>query len=82
MEEWTLPLWPAGLHLLVTRLENVEMGRDENSELFLARIRPLEATMRAASIEKSGEDIIKIILRQLPDSHDVEKRSVLWPTLT
>ena len=50
---------------------------DEDPKLFFARISRLETTMRAVGIEKSGSEIVHIILRQLPKRYDVVKTMTL-----
>ena len=49
----------------------------EDPKLFLARVDKLVNTMRVVGIEKSEGEIVQIIVRQLSDDYDVEKRSSL-----
>ena len=49
----------------------------ENPKLFLARVDRLVNTMRVVGIGKSEGEIVQIIVCQLSDDYDVEKRSSL-----
>ena len=73
MREWSLPLHPAERHLLVVELERVQFIGDEDPNFFFARVSRLETTMHAVGIKKSEPDIVRIILRQLPERYDVVK---------
>ena len=53
------------------------MFRDEDAKRFLARVDKLVNTMRVVGIEKSEVEIVQIIVCQLSDDYDVEKRSSL-----
>ena len=60
------------------QLETNEMFPGEDTKLFLARLDELVNTMRVIGIEESEGEIVQIIIRQLPDDYDVEKRSSLF----
>ena len=77
MREWPLPLQPAERHLLVAELERVQFMGDEDPKFFFARISGLETTMRAVGIEKTGSEIVQIILRQLSERYDLVKTITL-----
>ena len=49
----------------------------EDPKRFLARVDKLVNTMRVVGIEKSEGEIVQIIVCQLSDDYDVEKRSSL-----
>ena len=63
--------------LLVGQLETIHMFPGEDLKLFLARVDKRVNTMRVVGIEKSDVEIVQIIVRQLSDDYDVEKRSSL-----
>ena len=49
----------------------------EDPKLFLARLDKLVNTMRVVGIEKPEGEIVQIIVPQLFDDYDIEKRSSL-----
>ena len=67
MREWSLPLHPAGRHLLVAELERAQFMGDEDPKFFSSRTSHLETTMRAVGIEKDASEIVQFILRQFPE---------------
>ena len=78
-----LPLHPAERHLLVVELEGVQFMGNEDPNFFFARIFRLETTMRGVGIKKRESDIVKIILRQLPERYNIVKIMILAdPQLT
>ena len=77
IQGWSLPTSDAEKALLVRQLDTVQMFPGEDPELFLARVDKLVNTMRVIGIEKSESEIVQIIVRQLSDDYDVEKRSSL-----
>ena len=77
IQGWSLPTSDAEKALLVGQLETMQMFPGEHPKLSLARVDKLVNTMRVIGIEKSEREIVQIIVRQLSDDYDVEKRSSL-----
>ena len=77
IQGWSLPASDAEKALLVVQLETIQMFPGEDPKLFLARVDKLVNTIRVVGIEKSEWAIVQIIVRQLSDDYDVEKRSSL-----
>ena len=63
--------------LLLAQLETIQMIPGEDPELFLARAYKLINTMQAVGTEKSDGGNVQILVGQLSDDYDVEKRSFL-----
>ena len=83
IQGWSLPTSDAEKALLVGQLETIQMFPGEDPTLFLARVDKLVNTLRVVGIEKSEGEIIQIIVRQLSDDYDVEKRfSLSSPDIT
>ena len=59
------------------QLENVEMAKDEDPKLFFARVDGISNTLRSVGAVKNEGEITRIIIRNLSDDYDVEKRGVL-----
>ena len=72
---WSLPTSGAEKALLVGQLASIQMFPGEDPKLVLPRVDKLVNTMRVIGIEKSEREIVQIIVRQLSDDYDVEKRS-------
>ncbi|CAB1111647.1 unnamed protein product [Ectocarpus sp. CCAP 1310/34] len=77
MEDWYLPNHPADCQLLVAELEDITMSDDEDPKLFFSRVAQLETKLRAVGIAKSDQEVVQILVRQLPARYDVEKRTCL-----
>ncbi|CAB1098118.1 unnamed protein product [Ectocarpus sp. CCAP 1310/34] len=77
MEDWYLPNHPADCQLLVAELDNITMSDDEDPKLFFSRVAQLETKLRAVGIAKSDQEVVQILVRQLPARYDVEKRTSL-----
>ena len=59
------------------------MATDEDPKLFFARVDGIINTLRSAGITKEEREITRIIIRNLPDDYDVERRGVLMkPDIT
>lgn len=71
-------------YLLEQELEHVRYVGEEHPDAFLARVDGMLNTLSLAGVKKSESDIVRIIVRQLPDRlYEVEKRSRLTdPTLS
>ncbi|CAM9753490.1 unnamed protein product, partial [Pylaiella littoralis] len=83
MEDWCLPKIKAEKFLLSQQFDTFEFKEGEDPRIGFAAFAQLEATMRACGCEKSEEDTVHVLLRQLPDSYDMEKRGQLAiPNLT
>ena len=74
IQGWSLPTSAAEKALLVGQLETINIFSGEDPKLFLAKVDKLVNTMRVVGIEKSEGEIVQIVVRQLSDDYDVEKR--------
>ena len=74
---WHLPSTESEKELLTHQLENAQMAADEDPKLFFARIDGLINTLKLVGVTKEEREITRIIIRNLPDDYDVEKRGVL-----
>ena len=74
---WYLPTTNSEKELLLHQLENVEMAKDEDPKLFFARVDGISNTLRSVGIVKEEREIVRIIVRNLSDDYDVEKRGAL-----
>ena len=74
---WHLPTTDCDNELLLHQLENVEMAKDEDPKLFFARVDGIFNTLRSVGIVKEEREIVRIIVRNLSDDYDVEKRAAL-----
>ena len=63
--------------LLLAQLGTIQMFPGEDPELFLARAYKLIHTMQVVGTEKSDGENVQILVGQLSDDYDVEKRSFL-----
>lgn len=53
------------------------MKREEEPTFILAHVEKLLIMLRAADMEKLEPEIVRTIIRQLPDMYDIEERSIL-----
>ena len=76
IDEWSLPSSPTERNHLTQQLENVAMRGDEDPRNFFARIDSLLATLRTVGVEYIEEDVVEIVLRQLPPQYDSDVTSI------
>ena len=74
---WHLPTTEREKELLTHQHENAQMAADEDPKLFFARVDGLINTLKSVGVAKEEREITRIIIRNLPDDYDVEKRGVL-----
>ena len=74
---WHLPSTESEKELLIHQLENAQMVADEDPKLFFARVDRLVNTLKSVGIVKEERENVRIIVRNLSDDYDVEKRGIL-----
>ena len=74
---WHLPTTDTEKELRVHELENIQMTAGEDPKLFFARVDRISNTLKSAGIVKEEREIVRIIVRNLSDDYDVEKRGIL-----
>ena len=72
-----MPATDSEKELLTDQLDNARMGTDEDPKLFFARIDGIINALRSAGITKEEREVTRIIIRNLPEDYDVERRGVL-----
>ena len=72
---WTGPSSEAETFFLERQLETVPNYGDENPKLFFSRVDQLLARLRSANIHKTERQIVNILVRNLSDHYEIEKRS-------
>ena len=75
--QWHMPATDSEKELLTDQLDNARMGTDEDPKLFFARVDGIINTLRSAGITKEEREVTRIIIRNLPEEYDVERRGVL-----
>ena len=53
------------------------MAKDEDPGLFFARVDGISNTLKSVGITKEEHEITRIIIRNLSEDYDVEKRGIL-----
>ena len=74
---WTGPSSEAETFFLERQLETVTNYGDENPKLFFSRVDQLLTRLRSADIHKTERQIVNILVRNLSDHYEIEKRSRL-----
>ena len=74
---WTGPSSEAETFFLERQLETVPNYGDENPKLFFSRVDQLLTRLRSADIHKTERQIVNILVRNLSDHYEIEKRSWL-----
>ena len=72
---WTGPSSEVETLLLKRQLENVRNYGDEDPKLFFSRVDQLLARLRWIDVHKAEQQIVKILVRNLSDHYEIEKRS-------
>ena len=72
---WTGPSSEAETLFLERQLETVPNYGDEDPKLFFSRVDQLLTRLRSADIHKTERQIVNILVRNLSDHYEVEKRS-------
>ena len=73
-----LPTSDAEKAQLVRQLETVQMVVGEDPKIYFARVDKRLNTLKFVGIVKEGQEIVRIIIRNLSDVYVVEKRSHPW----
>ena len=74
---WTGTSSEAETLFLETQLETVPNCGDEDSKLFFSRVDQLLTRLRSADIHKTERQIVNILVRNVSDHYEIEKRSRL-----
>ena len=74
---WTGPSSEAETFFLERQLETVPNYGDENPKFFFSRVDQLLTRLRSADIHKTERQIVNILVRNLSDHYEIEKRSRL-----
>ena len=74
---WTGPSSEAETFFLERQLETVPNYGDENPKFFFSRVDQLLTRLRSANIHKTERQIVNILVRNLSDHYEIEKRSRL-----
>ncbi|CAM9784867.1 unnamed protein product [Ascophyllum nodosum] len=74
---WTGPSSEAEILFLERQLETVPNYGDEDSKLFFPRVDQLLTRLRLADVHKTESQIVNILVRNLSDYYEIEKRSRL-----
>ena len=74
---WTGPSSEAETFFLERQLETVPNYGDENPKPFFSRVDQLLTRLRSADIHKTERQIVNILVRNLSDHYEIEKRSRL-----
>ena len=75
---WGLPSSDAEKAQLVRQLETDQMVVGEDPKIYFARVDKRLNTLKFVGIVKEGQEIVRIIIRNLSDVYVVEKRSHPW----
>ena len=74
---WTGPSSEAETFFLERQLETVPNHGDEDPKRFFTRVDQLLTRLRSADIHKTERQIVNILVRNLSDHYEIEKRSRL-----
>ncbi|CAN0453261.1 unnamed protein product, partial [Ascophyllum nodosum] len=74
---WTGPSSEAEKIFLERQLETAPNYGDEDPKLFFSRVDQLLTRLRSADIHKTERQIVNILVRNLSDHYEIEKRSRL-----
>ena len=74
---WTGPSSEADKILFERQLETVPNYGDEDSKLFFSRVDQLLTRLRSVNVHKTEQQIVHILVRNLSDHYEIEKRSRL-----
>ena len=74
---WTGPSSEAKILFLERQLETVPNYGDEDPKLFFSRVDQLLTRLRSVDVHKTEKQIVNIIVRNLSDHDEIEKRSRL-----
>ena len=74
---WTGPSSEAEILFLERQLETVPNYGDEDPNLFFSRGDQLLTRLRSIDVHKTEKQTVKILVRNLPDHYEIEKRSRL-----
>ena len=74
---WTGPSSEAETFFLERQPETAPNYGDENPKLFFSRVDQLLTRLRSADIHKTERQIVNILVRNLSDHYEIEKRSRL-----
>ena len=72
---WTGPSSEAETLLLERQLETVRNYGDEDPKLFFSRVDQLFTRLRSIDVHKTEKQILNILVRNLSDHYEIEKRS-------
>ena len=78
---WTGPSSEAKTLFLERQLEAVPNYGDEDPKLFFSRVDQLLTRLRSIDVHKAEKQIVNILVRNLSDHYEIEKRSRLAPFL-
>ena len=78
---WTGPSSEAKTLFLERQLETVLNYGDEDPNLFFSRVVQLLTRLRSIDVHKTEKQTVKILVRNLSDHYEIEKRSRLAPLL-
>ena len=74
---WTGPSSEAEILFLERQLETVPNYGDEDLKLFFSRVDQLLTRLRSVDVHKTEKQIVHILVRNLSDHYEIEKRSRL-----
>ena len=74
---WTGPSSEAETLFLERQLDTVPNYGDEDPKLFFFRVDQLLTRLRSIDVHKTEKQIVNILVRNLPDHYEIEKRSRL-----
>ena len=74
---WTGPSSEAEKLFLERQLETVSNYGDEDPKLFFSRVDQLLTRLRSVNVHKTEQQIVHILVRNLSDHYEIEKRSRL-----
>ena len=74
---WTGPSSEAETLFLESQLETVPNYGDEDPKLFFSRVDQLLTRLRSVNAHKTEQQIVHILVRNLSDHYEIEKRSRL-----
>ena len=77
MFNWTGPSSGAKILFLERQLETVPNYGDEDPKLFFSRADQLLTRLRSANVHKTERKIVNILVRNISDHYEIEKRSRL-----
>ena len=77
MLNWTGPSSEAETLFLERQLETVPNYGDEDPKLFFSRVDQLLTRLRSIDVHKTQKQLVNILVRNLSDHYEIEKRSRL-----